>query len=721
MPTNERGRFNKPVPKANLVEIDDFLEFEHFADEDGSEAVPRTGPGASAVSVQNMDMCLQVNKSNHNTTAYNNRNLVVRRGLEFIVQVTFSRPLTAADDFQLEFLIGNDPSPTLDTYVVVTFGSRPGGPWSGRVVENKGQTLTLGITPPPDTIVGKYRSYVAVILPNGVQHTKRDAKTDLYLLFNAWNKDDAVFYADEPGRKEYVLSDHGVIYQGSFDNMTQRSWDYGQFEAGILDACIYILDASKMPVFDRGNVIKLTRMASAMLNSLDDDGVLVGNWSDDYSMGTSPTSWTGSVGILQQYIRTGLPVCFAQCWVYAAVFTSFLRCLGIPSRVITNFVSAHDNNGNIVINLVFNSDGSQNTTETKDTIWNYHCWTEAFMTRPDLPAGLEGWQVVDATPQETSGGFFRCGPASVAAIKEGLLCHPFDLKFCFAEVNSVVVSSTIDRYKKVTPFDVNHNYVGKAVLTKAIGSTSSENITISYKYPKGSRQDRVTMARAQEYITGKTHPDLPKSLLSVKINADQVQVGEDVKLEVVFTNQSEDSVTVSAHLSGLVTFYTGAPAATAFKNEDFTVTVDTNQTQRVPFHIKAQDYLTDQASLLNLSFSVSAQNEGESVSAIKLVSLKAPKLGMTVSKAARLQKQMFASLSFTNPMTFPLTDVTVTMESSGLITPRKQSYSTIPPLGSITWTESFIPQVVGLKYITASLDCKNLRGVTGFIAVSITP
>ena len=31
-------------------------------------------------------------------------------------------------------------------------------------------------------------------------------------------------------------------------------------------------------------------------------------------------------------------------------------------------------------------------------------------------------------------GHFRCGPAPVTAIKEGLLCHPFDCGFVFAEV-----------------------------------------------------------------------------------------------------------------------------------------------------------------------------------------------------------------------------------------------------------------------------------------------
>lgn len=50
--------------------------------------------------------------------------------------------------------------------------------------------------------------------------------------------------------------------------------------------------------------------------------MLVGNWSEDYSMGTAPTAWTGSVKILQQYANTGVPVCFAQCWVFAGVFNT---------------------------------------------------------------------------------------------------------------------------------------------------------------------------------------------------------------------------------------------------------------------------------------------------------------------------------------------------------------------------------------------------------------
>jgi transglutaminase 1 len=42
------------------------------------------------------------------------------------------------------------------------------------------------------------------------------------------------------------------------------------------------------------------------------------------------------------------------------------------------------------------------TGRSFDSIWNFHVWNEVWMTRPDLPAGYGGWQVIDSTPQEAS-------------------------------------------------------------------------------------------------------------------------------------------------------------------------------------------------------------------------------------------------------------------------------------------------------------------------------
>ncbi|CAJ1081527.1 coagulation factor XIII A chain-like [Xyrichtys novacula] len=716
---SHRGRYTEPVPTSNLVnDGEDFPEFEPF-EEEGAE--PRSyAPMAGSLAVMGVDMCQEINKPNHYTTAYDNPNLVIRRGQEFLMRITFNRPLGQGDDFQVEFLIGSNPSPSKGTLVAVTFGSRHAGLWAGRILELQGQSVIVGITPTPNAVVGKFRTYVAVVTSNGLLRTRRDARTDLYLLYNAWCPEDAVFVPDESERREYILNDAGVIFQGAVGAVSHRSWMYGQFERGILDACIYILDSSRMPIYNRGNVIQLVRKGSAMLNSQDDNGVLVGNWSDDYSMGRPPTAWTGSVQILLQYANTGVPVCFAQCWVFAGVFNTFLRCLGVPSRVITNFSSAHDNTGNLKTDLIFKTDGTPDRRHTRDSIWNYHCWNEVFITRHDLPPGLSGWQVVDATPQETSDGHYRCGPSSVTAIKEGLLCHPFDSGFVFAEVNSDVVFHKRDRYGTLSPYRVDKTHIGQAVYTKAVGSYAPNDITYTYKYPEGSAEDARTMTRAEEYGCERDHSELDDPQLTVSISSEPVQLSQDVNLTVEFHNQSDEPRTIKAHLAGSVVFYTGV-TANHFKDHDFTVVVPARQTERVALKVTAEEYLPHLGSQLCLNFVVTAQADEQSLTAIKVIELLTTTLGMTVSGQPQVQQEMFVTISFTNPYNFALLNAYLAMEGPGLVSYRTRHYSVIEPRASISWKESFIPRLDGPRRLVAVMVCDNLRQVWGEVDVEIKP
>ncbi|XP_041670669.1 coagulation factor XIII A chain-like [Cheilinus undulatus] len=722
-----RGRYNSPVPTSNLTnDEEDCPEFESFEevseeerDKDGLK--PRGyAPVGAPISVVQVDMCQQINKPNHYTVPYDITNLVVRRGQEFVMRVTFSRPLTQGDDFQVEFLIGANPSPSKGTLVIVCFGSRRGGLWTGRILEMQGQSVLLGITPTPDAIVGKFRTYVAVVTGNGLQRTRRDARTDMYLLFNAWCPGDACFLPDEAERREYVLNDTGLIFQGAVGAVSTRNWMYGQFERGILDACIYILDASRMPIYNRGNVIQLVRMGSAMLNSQDDNGVLVGNWSDDYSMGRPPTAWTGSVQILLQYVNTGVPVCFAQCWVFAGVFNTLLRCLGIPARVITNFSSAHDNTGNLKTDLIFNPDNTPNRRATRDSIWNYHCWNEVFIHRYDLPPGLSGWQVVDATPQETSDGHYRCGPSSVAAIKEGVLGHPFDSGFVFAEVNSDVVCYKRDRYGAETVTRVLKTHVGQMILTKAVGGWSAVDVTHTYKYPEGSLEDSRTMERAEQYGLAMDHSELAEPQITMSISCEPVKLSEDVDLAVDFRNEGDFPQTVKAHLAASVTFYTGVTAS-HFKDHKFTVTVPAHQTERVNLKVTAQEYLPHLGNQSCLQFIVTGQADDQSLTAIKVVELQATNLTVMVSGHLEVQQEMFVTVSFTNPYSFALLNASLSMEGPGLMSYRTRHYDTIEPQASITWKESFIPRLDGPRRLVVVMVCDNLHQVWGEADVEIAP
>ena len=173
------------------------------------------------------------------------------------------------------------------------------------------------------------------------------------------------------------------------------------------------------------------------VNIQDDNGVLVGNWSEDnFEGGKEPWLWAGSQNILRQFYKTKESVKYGQCWVFAGVLATVCRTLGIPCRVVTNFSSAHDTQKNLTIDYFFDAEGRSLDEMNADMVWNFHVWNEVWMKRMDLGPTIVGWQAIDATPQEPSGGIFCCGPTSINAVKNGEVFSPFDTRFLFAEVNA---------------------------------------------------------------------------------------------------------------------------------------------------------------------------------------------------------------------------------------------------------------------------------------------
>ena len=93
---------------------------------------------------------------------------------------------------------------------------------------------------------------------------------------------------------------------------------------------------------------------------------------------------------------------------------------------MTNYSSAHDTDVTCTIDKYFDEDGNEITKKyTEDMIWNYHVWNDVWMARPDLPKGefrmdydgiakgYDGWQHIDATPQEESEGNFLINSISL--------------------------------------------------------------------------------------------------------------------------------------------------------------------------------------------------------------------------------------------------------------------------------------------------------------------
>jgi transglutaminase 1 len=121
-------------------------------------------------------------------------------------------------------------------------------------------------------------------------------------------------------RDEYLFNEVGKLYAGSHNNIQGRPWVYGHFRDTVLPAVCHIMDkSSRIRDADRGDPVKVARAISAIVNSINDNGILIGRWDGNYDDGTKPFDWTGSVPILEEYIETGKPVKYGQCWVFAGV------------------------------------------------------------------------------------------------------------------------------------------------------------------------------------------------------------------------------------------------------------------------------------------------------------------------------------------------------------------------------------------------------------------
>ncbi|XP_055007177.1 coagulation factor XIII A chain [Boleophthalmus pectinirostris] len=718
---HHRGRFSKTDDVVNLVDKDSevFPQFEAF---DGVDVTPRSSSG-SPLSVQDVDLMKSMNASAHRTAAYQTEALVIRRGDPFFLKLTFNRPIRDQDSFQVQFRIGANPNELRKSLVVVSFSGLVGsGPWAASASEQQG-ALMLQITPSTDAVVGRYRVAVGVALANGLQFTGPELQPYLYLLFNAFNPGDSAFL--KAGHEEYVLNDSGEIYIGSMNQEYAKNWNYGQYEAGVLEACIFIMDKSQLPIADRGDAVKVVRMASAMINSQDDDGVLVGNWSDDFSLGKSPMFWTGSVQILLQFHNTGAPVAYAQCWVYAGVLNTFLRCLGFASRVITNFSSAHDNDGNLKTDLIFTSDLQPDSRRTRDSIWNYHCWNEVFLKRSDIPDEYSGWQVIDATPQETSDGHYRCGPASVLAIKKGKVCYPFDARFIFAEVNSDILYHIRDKYGNLSLLKVDKKTVGKKLLTKSPQGYQPLELTWEYKHnedtPEGERRNEEALATAESLGCSRDHTETPPTSLSVTINTKKSYVGRPVEALVDFVNQSDSSLQTQVTVSVETIYYTGVRSQEVHK-EDYPLVLPPRSTQQMALSVSPHEYLPVLGQQPNLKISVSVRAPPNvMVTESAVVSLEVLWLQLQVSSPVRLGQKGVVSVSFTNKLDIALSRPALGLEGPGLLPFRTKEFEVVEPGGVLKWDVEFFPYGLGLKKLSSVLIVNDSAMAWGFVDVEVLP
>ncbi|XP_043335418.1 protein-glutamine gamma-glutamyltransferase 2 [Cervus canadensis] len=685
---------------------------------------------AEELVLERCDLELEANGRDHHTADLCRERLVVRRGQPFWLTLHFEGRNYEASVDSLTFcaVTGPDPSEEAGTKALFRLSDAvEEGAWAAVAVDQQDSTLSLHLTTPANAPIGRYS--LSLEASTGYQGSSF-MLGQFTLLFNSWCPADAVYLDSDEERREYVLTQQGFIYQGSAKFIKNIPWNFGQFEDGILDICLTLLDIN--PKFlknagrdcsRRSRPVYVGRVVSAMVNCNDDQGVLLGRWDNNYGDGISPMFWIGSVDILRRWKKDGCQrVKYGQCWVFAAVACTVLRCLGIPTRVVTNYNSAHDQNSNLLIEYFRNEFGEIQSNKS-EMIWNFHCWVESWMTRPDLQPGYEGWQALDPTPQEKSEGTYCCGPVPVRAIKEGDLSTKYDAPFVFAEVNADVVD-WIRQADGSLHKSINHSLVvGLKISTKSVGRDEREDITHNYKYPEGSPEEREAFKRANHL---NKLVDKEETGVAMRIRVGEgMNRGSDFDVFAHITNSSPEEHTGRLLLCARTVSYNGILGPECGTKDLLSLSLEPYSEKSIPLRILYEKYcdcLTE-SNLIKVRGLLIEPAANSYLLAERDIYLENPEIKIRILGEPKQNRKLVAELSLQNPLTVALSGCAFTVEGAGLI--QEQKTVDIPdPVEAgeeVKVRVDLLPLYAGRHKLVVNFDSDRLKAVKGFRNVIVGP
>ncbi|XP_011505871.1 PREDICTED: annulin isoform X2 [Ceratosolen solmsi marchali] len=711
----------------------------------GSECLPKPPEltiygenySSSVLAIVHVDYCLDDNGDEHRTSRYDLMNreqkearLVVRRGQPFVLDLHLSRNYDPAiDGVSIVFTLEGVKKPqygqgTLVASAVLHPGEVSDGAWQTVVQAFAENSLRIKVTPAADAIIGKWNIEIDTKRRDSEGAVSFTVDTPFYLILNPWCRDDVVYLENEEQRQEYVMADSGLIWRGTCNRMRSSVWKFAQFERDILDCALYIMaEVGKVRLSARNDPVVISRVLSAAVNSADDYGVVMGNWSEDFGGGTPPSRWLGSQKILQEYYETRKPVKYGQCWVFAGVLATVCRTIGLPCRVVTNYSSAHDTQSSLTVDYFVDDNGKVMEELNSDSIWNFHVWNEVWMKRLDLTADCHGWQVIDSTPQELSENAYRLGPASVAAIKRAEVHKPYDNGFVFAEVNA---DKVFWRYNgpsqplKLVAKDTDG--VGQNISTKAVGSWEREDITHMYKYSEKSEDERDAMLKAlrqseslfSRYYLNEEFNDI---LFNFELR-DDIIIGQPFSVVLTISNESRlETHKVSVILRVETVTYTGRTGDSVKRSENDRY-VKPGSKDEVRLEVSWEEYgskLLDQ-SAFNISCLATVKDTDYEYFAQDDFRVRKPDIKIKLDSQPMLGELFEATASFVNPLPMALKRGRFLVDGPGLKEQLKLKLTQDVEVGAEALCRfSMTPEVAGRATIAVKFYSKELDDVDGFI------
>lgn len=681
------------------------------------------------IELGDVDLNCPSNCQIHNTHFFGTDRQIIRRGQAFNFYARFHNREWDDSMDQAIFTVETGLRPCESNETKCTF---PMGRcldqtcWSASYKIHQPKCISISVFPPSNACIGRYILNMQI---TSCGHTYQRCLGDFYVLFNPWCADDPVYMDNQAQREEYVLNEHGILYEGVHKHITSRPWHFGQFEDGILDICLKILDmgASYHHGSDRDHCwrndpVHVSMVVNHMISSHTTNSIMKIPENNDYLKGTKPFSWNGSVPILQQWYNGRCrPVRYGYCGSLASVMCTVMRCLGIPSRVITNFCFPCSNENPLGINEIFDCTGKNLCG--KDKLWRYHCWNESWMARRDLNQCCGDWQCLDPTPLETGRGSSCSGPTWVRSIREGELDLDYDGHHMFSRLNSNYVGWLSQNNAKKTKVFCDTWPCGQHLSTKSVGSEQLEDITGSYKYELGSVKSKEAYYRAYRRIhpgycnasnchidrelSSLKNPFLSDSGINMRLKMTNCPMyGEDVQLHWLLENLRSEPKTLKFNLCAQIITYNGCPMDQFWK-DSVSVTLGPREVKKIPLCISYSQYgpyLCDHNIMKVVA--VSDPECGEVLMVSRDIVINRPPVIVKLLSQPRLKVPCTAEISFCNPLQEDMKNCIMTLEGCGLFKePMTIDLGTLASNQQARTIVEFTPYRLGSHRLLANFGC----------------
>ncbi|XP_068789928.1 protein-glutamine gamma-glutamyltransferase 5 [Struthio camelus] len=612
--------------------------------------------------------------------------------------------------------------------------------WSASYKTHQPKCINVNVFPPSNACIGRYIFNMQV---TSCGHTYQRCLGDFCVLFNPWCADDPVYMDNQAHRQEYVLNEHGILYEGVHKHITSRPWHFGQFEDGILDICLKVLDmggsyhrGSDRDHCWRNDPVHVSMVVNHMISSHNTNSIMKIPENNDYLKGTKPFSWNGSVPILQQWYNGRCrPVRYGYCGSLAAVMCTVMRCLGIPSRVVTNFCFPCSTENPLGINELFDCTGKNLCG--KDKLWRYHCWNESWMTRRDLNQCCGDWQCLDPTPLETGRGLACSGPTWVRSIREGELDLDYDGHHLFSRLNSNYIGWLSQSNAKKTKLFCDTWPCGQHLSTKSVGSDQCEDISGTYKYELGSLKSKEAYYRAYRRIypgycnasnshidrelSSLRNPFLSDSGVNMRLKmANCPMYGEDVQLHWLLENLRNEPKSLTFNLCAQIITYDGCPMDQFWKDK-VNVTLGPREVKKIPLCLSYNQYGPHLCDHNIMKVVVVSDPEcGDVLMVSRDIVINRPPVIVKLLSQPRLKQPCTAEISFCNPLQEDMKNCIMTLEGCGLFKePMTIDLGTLASNQQARTVVEFTPYRLGKHRLLANFGCHKFAYCKGCASTEV--